>query len=188
MTIMEKLKTSTASFHVLSEELNFSKNLLDHTMRREDYLVMLKRLYSLFTQVGILQKSHEQENSIPSLFFDGKARLISEDIRTIDDTLVETYVPFGQLARFEYLGFSYVALGSMLGGQQIYRNIVDANSGKNATLPFSFYASCKESSLSHWKTFTEDLKSIAPENHESILAGATIAYLYFIYLCVVITK
>jgi heme oxygenase len=188
MTIMEKLKTSTASFHMLSEELNFSKNLSNHTIRREDYLVILKRLYSLFTQVGILQKKQENENSIPPLFFDDKARLVYEDIWTIDNTPVETYLPLRQLARFEYLGFSYVAVGSMLGGQQIYQNIVNADPEKNEALPCSFYGSCKESILSHWKTFAEHLKTISEENHEPILVGATTAYLYFIYLCVVITK
>jgi heme oxygenase len=184
--ILEKLKQSTALFHKLSEDLNSSNDLSNGCIRREDYLVLLKRLHSLFAQVAILQKMQVQENTIPAMFFENKARLVYEDISSLEDNFINSAAPFRQMPYHEYLGFCYVAMGSMSGGQIIYRNIVKIEMYKNNPLPCSFYASCKDSVVLHWKSFLIYLQTIHEDKHELIINGATTAYLYFIYLCEVI--
>jgi heme oxygenase len=184
--ILDKLKQSTATFHQLSEELNFSNGLLNGSIRREDYLVLLKRLHSLFAQVALLQKKEVAENTIPEFFFEDKARLVYDDIISLENGFTQSSIPFRQMPYYEYLGFCYVAMGSMLGGQFIYRNIVDIEIYKNDPLPFAFYASCKDSVALYWRPFMSYLQAIHEDNHEHVINGATTAYFYFIYLCEVI--
>jgi heme oxygenase len=184
--IQEKLKQSTAAFHKLAEGLNFSNDLSNGSIRTEDYIVLLKRLHSLFEQVAILQKMQVPGNTLPGFFFEDKARLVHGDIIALENNFVKNNAPFRQMPYYEYLGFCYVAMGSMLGGQVIYRNIANSEMYKNNPLPCAFYASCKDSVTLHWKSFMKYLTELDEDNYEFIINGASTAYLYFIYLCGII--
>ncbi len=47
--ILDKLKSATSGFHHLAEERNFSDKLSDGTINKEEYIILLKRLYCFFS-------------------------------------------------------------------------------------------------------------------------------------------
>lgn len=184
--IAQKLKQYTSPLHALSEELNFASALTDGSITTADYLLLLKRLHAFFNQIALLQNQQVPRNSIPLSFFQEKTALIEADIYSLEETFIQISPSFHELPYYEYLGFCYVALGSMLGGLAIHRNIVFIEVTKNISLPCSFYSGSKEAVIKYWKGFVNCLATIADNDHEAIINGATTAYLYFIYLSTII--
>lgn len=184
--IAEKLQQHTSQLHALSEQLNFTSALTDGNITTADYLLLLKRLHAFFSQAALLQYQEERCSSLPPLFFQEKTAEVKADISSLEDVFIQMTPSFRKLPYHEFLGFCYVALGSMLGGQLIYRNIVSMEVSKNIFLPCSFYAGSKDAVIQHWKEFVNFLRTVEEGDQEAVINGATTAYLYFIFLSTII--
>ena len=184
--ILDKLKNSTKNFHLLAEDQNFSDKLRDGTINREEYIILLKRLYCFFSQAKIIADKYAGEDFIKTLLFEEKLTCLKNDLTELGSTDFSEHIIFDELNYFDSIGFCYVPLGSMLGGKMIYNILLKRQMKENIFFPLSFYENCKDSVFINWSDFTNQLKSIDAIHHNDILNGAKLAYLHFIYLCLVI--
>ena len=180
--IAEKLKTSTAAFHTLAEQQNFSDLLMNGAISTNEYIVLLKRLHAFFSQAQTLSNNYPANNIIADTLFKEKVNLLAADLKEIDAQPSDEKSIFTKLDYYTWVGFCYVPLGSLLGGQMICKKLMHAK----PNLPISFYESCKPTLFISWKQFINQLETIDEQHHEDILNGARISYLYFNYLCTVI--
>ena len=183
--ILKKLREETAQFHLLAEQLNFSNELANNSITTEDYGILLKRLYLFFFQLSMLE-AFNNRNFFHDYFFSEKVHLLSLDISNVGNGFMNNQHLFKNVSYLEYLGFCYVAVGSMLGGNFIFNNLNINEQSSNRKFPKRFYESCGESVERYWKLFTAFLQNTSPSEHDGIINGAKIAYLYFIYLCTTI--
>jgi len=183
--ILKKLREETTQFHKIAEQLNFSQELSNKSITKEDYGILLKRLYLFFLQLAMLE-SFNDSNFFPDEFFMEKACLLNLDISDNGKGFVDNQHCFKKVSYFQYLGFCYVAVGSMLGGSTIFQNLKTTEHETNKKFPTQFYESCAESASIHWKPFTQFLQTIKESDQNELINGAKTAYLYFIYLCTII--
>ena len=182
------MKTETAHFHSYAEEYNFTQQLQDGSINKEQYIILLKRLYAFFSQTVILSRNFPQNDIANTYFFSAKVNLLRSDLFNLQVMMPPKDFVFDEVDYYEYLGFCYVSMGSMLGGQYIYRNLLKMQAEKEMELSLLFYSSCKDSVFTNWKDFTKALQLVNEEHHTKILNGAKICYLYFLYLCKIIDQ
>lgn len=186
--ILNRLKADTAHFHKLAEEYNYTNQLQNGSITNEEYIILLKRLYAFFSQTVILSRNFPGNDVADTYFFCSKVNLLRSDLFNSQVMMHVSDSVFEQVDYYEYLGFCYVSMGSLLGGQYIYRNLLKMQREKEMQLSLLFYGSCKNSVYTDWKKFTNDLQLVNEVHHMSILNGAKICYLYFLYLCKTIDK
>ena len=184
--ILDKLKNGTKKFHLLAEDQNFSDKLRNGTINREEYIILLKRLYCFFSQAKIIADKYAADEIIKVKLFEEKLTCLKNDLTDLGSTEFSEHIVFDELNYFESIGFCYVPLGSMLGGKMIYNILLKMQMKERIPLPLSFYESCKDTVFINWSDFTNQVKSIDINHHNDILNGAKQSYLHFIYLCVVI--
>lgn len=184
--ILEKLRSSTKSFHLLAEEQNFSDKLRDGTINKAEYIILLKRLYSFFIQAKKIADKYAADEIIIAKLFEVKLTCLKNDLAILGVSDISEHIIFDELNYFDSIGFCYVPLGSMLGGKMIYNNLLKMKMNESNPFPHSFYESCKDTVFINWSDFTTHLKSIDANHHNDILNGAKLSYLHFIYLCMVI--
>jgi len=181
--ILEKLKSTTKPFHNLAEEKNFSIKLKEGTISKEEYVILLKRLYCFFTQAKIIADKYPDDPIIKAKSFEDGINCLKNDLTELGSTNFSEHIVFDELNYFDSIGFCYVPLGSMLGGKLIYNSLVKMQMNETTHLPVSFYESCKDSVFVKWSEFTNQLKLLDEIHHKDILNGAKLSYLHFIYLC-----
>gem|GEM_PF-748830 len=186
MMMAEKLKLKTAHFHKLSEELNFSSRLTEGCITREEYIVLLKRLLHFFRQVKTISDKYPQDTVVSNNLFYEKVNCLENDLAMLGSNTADEYHVFDNFDYYTYLGFCYVPLGSLFGGQMIYKSLLKMQRENGHVFPCSFYESCKQSLLMEWKEYTSQLQEGDEEHYNEILNGANSSYLYFIYLCTII--
>jgi heme oxygenase len=184
--ILNKLKVSTQGFHRLSENLNYSDDLRNGTITKEKYGLSLKRLYGFYSQVNGISKQNKLENNISKDLFDKKINLLNSDLTALGMSAGPAHLVFEKVDEYEYIGFCYVSIGSMLGARIIHRNLLQMQSCNNIQLPCMFYKSCWDLGLAEWKSLTQYISSLDITRHDSVINGAKLCYLYFIYLCAAI--
>jgi len=184
--ILEKLKNYTKSFHHLAEEQNFSDKLRDGTINKEEYIILLKRLYCFFSQAKIIADKYADDTIIKAKLFEEKLTCLKNDLTELGLTDFSENIVFDELNYFDSIGFCYVPLGSMLGGKMIYNNLIKMQMNESIHLPVRFYKSCKDSVFINWNDFSNHLNSIDVNHHNDILNGAKLSYLHFIYLCMML--
>ncbi|MDZ4793801.1 MAG: biliverdin-producing heme oxygenase [Bacteroidota bacterium] len=184
--IFDKLKSSTTAFHRLAEEKNFSNKLKDGTISKEEYVILLKRLYCFFSQAKIIADKYAGDTIIKGNLFEEKLTCLKNDLTELGSTDFNEHIVFDKLNYFDSIGFCYVPVGSMLGGKIIYNNLVKMEKNESIHLPVRFYESCKDTVIINWSEFTSHLNLIDVTHHNDILNGAKLSYLHFLYLCMLL--
>ena len=184
--ISDKLKSGTTAFHQLAEENNFSSKLRDGTISKEEYVILLKRLFCFFSQAKIIADKYAGDTIIKANLFEEKIACLKKDLADLGATGFSEHIVFDELNYFDSIGFCYVPFGSMLGGKMIYNNLVKMQTDKSIHLPVRFYESCKDTVFVNWSEFTGHLNLIEANHHNDILNGAKLSYLHFLYLCLVV--
>lgn len=182
--IFDKLKSCTSAFHHLAEEKNFSNKLIDGTISKDEYTILLKRLYCFFSQAKIIANKYAGEPIIKATLFEEKIACLKNDLTDLGTIDFSEHIVFDELNYFDSIGFCYVPLGSMLGGKMIYNNLIKMQMNNGIYLPVRFYESCRDTVFIDWREFTGHLNLIDVNHHNDILNGAKLSYLHFIYLCV----
>ena len=170
--ILDKLKSGTTGFHHLAEEKNFSNKLRDGTISKEEYVILLKRLYCFFSQAKIIADKYNGDAIIKAKLFEEKLTCLKNDLTDLGSTDFSEHVVFDELNYFDSIGFCYVPLGSMLGGKMLYNNLVKMHMNNGIILPVRFYESCKDTVFTNWSEFTGHLTLIDVSHHNDILNGA----------------
>jgi len=184
--ILDKLKNGTTAFHYLAEEKNFSNKLKDGTISKEEYVILLKRLYCFFSQAKTIAHKYAGDTIIKVKLFEEKINFLKNDLTELGSTDFSEHIVFHELNYFDSIGFCYVPLGSMLGGKMIYNILLKMQMNENIHFPLGFYESCKDTVFINWSDFSNQLKSIDVNHHNDILNGAKLSYLHFIYLCMLL--
>jgi len=184
--ILDKLKNGTARFHHLAEEKNFSNKLRDGSINKEEYIILLKRLYCFFSQAKLIADKYAGDTIIKAILFEEKMSCLKNDLTDLGCTDFSEHIVFEELNYFDSIGFCYVPLGSMLGGKMIYNNLIKMQMNNSIHLPVRFYESCKDTVFVNWSEFIGHLKIIVVSHHNDILNGAKSSYLHFVYLCMVL--
>ena len=184
--ILDKLKSGTAAFHHLAEEKNFSNKLRDGTISKQEYVILLKRLYCFFSQAKMIADKYAGDTIVKAKLFEEKLICLKADLTDLGSAELSENIVFDELNYFDSIGFCYVPLGSMLGGKMIYNNLVKMQLKESIHLPLRFYESCKDTVFISWSDFISHLTLIDNKHHNDVLNGAKLSYLHFIYLCSVI--
>ena len=181
--ISEKLKNETSRFHSIAEQENYSTELVNGSITKVNYINILKRLYCFFSQAHQLSEFYTTDIIIPKSLLLEKIKLLTIDLSELDETIEPGHIIFDKLDYYNSLGFCYVSIGSILGGQYIYKSLLKMQLNETVQLPVHFYASCKPSAAVDWNEFLSHLNAFNGQHHESIINGAKMGYLYFYYLC-----
>ncbi len=184
--ISDKIKSETSKFHSMAEQKNYSGELMSGTIKTEDYGKILKRLHCFFSQAHTVAAAFADDIIFPLHVLSDKVNLLAEDLAELGFNEPHGYTIFEKLDYYNCLGFCYVPLGSMLGGNHIYTSLIKTEASRGYCLPTRFYSSCKEVSIAHWKNFMAQLNGLNGQHDEAIITGSKTSYLYFLYLCDVI--
>jgi len=181
--ILELLKMRTAGFHNFVEQQNFSSCLMTGNISREQYGILLTRLYCFFHQASSLTECYPDKTLFSDQMFGEQAELLKQDLYLMDITEIPMRAVFEKLDFYEAAGFCYVVLGSTLGAKMIYKSIFKMQEDRCIKFPTAFYENCKVFASERWIRFISQLQLLSPQYENFIINGARIAYLYFIFLC-----
>ncbi len=186
--LAKKLRTETHQLHELVEKVNFSTSIGNGSIEMHDYVIVLKRLLAFYTQTQVLAESVQLQNPLPSTFFSEKIKLLEEDLGQMSASAPPSCEVFSTVADYEFIGFCYVALGSMMGGSMIHRSFLQRSKNNLPALPTTFYESCQGSVDQYWQLYQRYLAVLPADEHSAVIQGAKISYLYFTYLSALITS
>lgn len=189
MSILQTVRTATASKHEIMEKLIGSDRLSNFSI--EDYKLLLSTNYLFHShlehKIDLFLSIQSNKNSDYKLDFENRLKTIylEEELKKLIPLSVfqelksqENTISFSSFDAL--LGWLYVAEGSMLGGKMIHK-ILSQNEEVNHLTDFDFYQNYQEKTSSLWKTLKEliEQKCITEKEKEQFLDGAEKSYLYF---------
>lgn len=191
MSILQTVRTTTASKHNLMENLIGSDHLNDFSV--EEYKLLLSTNYLFHSHLEhqitvFLSFLEEQEKEqINKLDFSNRIKgfaLENELKKLISSTVFQELKSQENTISFSgfenLLGWLYVAEGSMLGGKMIHK-ILSQNKEISLITEFDFYKDYENKTSLLWKSLKEliEEKCSNENENEQFLDGAEKSYLCF---------
>lgn len=173
MMLFENLKEATKQQHLLAEELNFSDQIMNHSLSFQAYEKLLLRNY-------LFHKHIEQHLSqLPN--YDGKelSNLLFKDLELLNTPIISKTNTLELKNSDEILGSLYVKNGSLLGTKIIAAKIGKTKEITEKVPEFNYY----DSGAQHinWKDTLIYIQTNYKDEND-VIAGAKKAFDYFIEL------
>ena len=163
--MIKKLKEETRELHEQIEEENLAGQIMNHSIDRETYKLLLLQNF-----IAYRQTETEIKKFLPH--YKGSKHLqLKKDLEHLE---VSTDIPskngiFECHSKAEALGAAYVVEGSALGGMVLAKNIEKCSALKEIETHHFFNG--KKENIQDWKSFQEELKQhnfTETEEHEAV--------------------
>jgi len=166
----EALKEACKPLHDEIEGMMYSKNIQDNSMSMSQLQHLLKINYFYFAQLEQLLSSSDYSVDFPIK----KTTIILDDMKRMEkeiDTSEQAPFPLGldDTSEEHILGSLYVAIGSSMGGQMIYKKLKENEGLSKASL--HFFESAKDT-IKLWKLFLAKLEERKVDLEEGKLIKA----------------
>ncbi len=152
----EALKEACKPLHDEIEGMMYSKNIQDNTISMKQLQHLLKINYFYFTQLEQLLSTSDYHLDFPIK----KTNIILDDMERMGSEIeTNEQAPFpldlDDASEEHILGSLYVAIGSSMGGQMIYKKLKENEALAKASL--HFFESAKDT-IKLWKLFLAKLE------------------------------
>lgn len=182
--ILKQLKTRTATLHKETEENNFAKYILDHSITIEQYQSLLAQNYKAYVTLSELSEKHLRlvDDDLKTFADAQKSQALKRDLNQLNVEIpkkLNLEIP-ENISSFFILGMLYVAEGSMMGGLLIRKNLEGCTNLKCIEKHHFFGKSAPEV-LNRWKSFTEavETKTYTDAEIDEAVSGANFAFSVF---------
>jgi heme oxygenase (biliverdin-IX-beta and delta-forming) len=164
MSIIERIRTSTAELHQSVERTEAAKSVMSPQVSREDYCRFLQR--TLIMHEAVEQMIYPQVSDVvTSVPLKPKREAILSDLSRMNSTAVLPHIYFNGRYKLSYsfhLGMLYVLEGSSMGGK-----VISLHLGKTlGDVPASFFNIYGNQVGSQWKRFIECLENYHADSSE----------------------
>lgn len=193
MSILQKVKSITRPKHDLMEKLLGSDRLENFSI--EEYELLISTHYIFHSHLEEKAKEFlsdtdsqkENKKQVEKLNLKEKVKSISLEYELKQLLVAPHFQKIKEIPNtislsnyYSLLGRIYVAEGSMLGGQMMYR-ILSQNQQISAATDFSFFKNYEMKTPSLWKAFIKlvEEECVSEEKQELFIEGAEKSYLYF---------
>ena len=173
-----RLREQTAGEHAATED---TVPLMSPTLTREEYIVLLGRLYRVVSAWDRWVDANAPPDLLPLLRGRRRATLLAQDLRamgasipTSDNALSEGRMEASDVPsdpRSIFLGRMYVMEGSTLGGQYIARH-VEETLGIRPGEGNSYFRGYGDATGERWREFREVLKALPDTETDTVIASA----------------
>lgn len=173
-----RLKEQTKSYHDTLEELYLTKNLVDKTITKDEYITYLNGLLCLHESVEsqLLRFSWEDIRIEIKSYL--RKELLQKDLLVLGDKSDLKGCEGIELKSFnEALGFLYVLTGSTMGGKILAQKVLEIPALESANNYFNAFG---EQTMMLWGDFMQKFTRYVEQNsvQDEVMEGAKNCYLY----------
>lgn len=177
MPVSQTLKEQTRDYHAAAEDIMFAKKILEKTITRPEYTVLVEILLSFHNHYEApVLRSTEAFFSGSMLSPAEKLQWLRKDAELLGIPAEATPGLFAPSAQ-EALGWLYVMEGATLGGQLIIRNLLKIPAICTSKA-MNYYEGYGNETGMRWKYFTSRLDTAinSPADLAAVVSGAKNAY------------